>query len=66
LDVVEQYIGCADWIKLQLKVGKHIGNWIDHQADFEQAFELFRSAAEHDNPEALFRLELCFELGLGP
>ncbi|CAK9867974.1 unnamed protein product [Sphagnum jensenii] len=26
LDVVEQYIGCADWIKLQLKVGKHIGN----------------------------------------
>jgi tetratricopeptide (TPR) repeat protein len=65
LDVVEQYIGCADWIKLQLKVGKHIGNWIDHQADFEQAFELFRSAAEHDNPEALFRLGLCFELGLG-
>ncbi|KAH8936751.1 hypothetical protein BDL97_17G100800 [Sphagnum fallax] len=65
LDVVEQYIGCADWIKLQLKVGKHIGNWIDHQADFEQAFELFSSAAEHDNPEALFRLGLCFELGLG-
>jgi serine/threonine protein kinase len=65
LDVVEQYIGCADWIKLQLKVGKHIGNWIDHQADFEQAFELFRCAAEHDNPEALFRLGLCFELGLG-
>jgi serine/threonine protein kinase len=65
LDVVEQYIGCADWIKLQLKVGKHIGNWIDHEADFEQAFELFSSAAEHDNPEALFRLGLCFELGLG-
>jgi tetratricopeptide (TPR) repeat protein len=65
LDVVEQYRGCADWIKLQLKVGKHIGNWIDQQADFEQAFELFSSAAEHDNPEALFRLGLCFELGLG-
>jgi serine/threonine protein kinase len=64
-DLVEQYIGCADWIKLQLKVGKHIGNLIDHQADFEQAFELFSSAAEHDNPEALFRLGLCFELGLG-
>ncbi len=30
-----------------------------------KAFELFRSAAEHDNPEALFRLGLCFELGLG-
>jgi len=26
---------------------------------------LFSSAAEHDNPEALFRLGLCFELGLG-
>ncbi|KAH9536333.1 hypothetical protein CY35_17G102000 [Sphagnum magellanicum] len=63
LDIVKQYIGCADWIKLQLKVEKHIGNWIDHQADFEQAFELFRT--EHDNPEALFRLGLCFELGLG-
>jgi len=65
LDNVEQYIGCADWIKLQLKVGKHISNWIDYQADFEQAFELFSSAAEHDNPEALFSIGLCFELGLG-
>jgi tetratricopeptide (TPR) repeat protein len=64
-DLVEQYIGCADWIKLQLKVGKHIGNWIDHQADFQQTFELLGSAAEHDNAEALFRLGLCFELGLG-
>ncbi|CAK9264176.1 unnamed protein product [Sphagnum jensenii] len=54
-----------DWIQAQVKAGKHFGNWINQWRDFDKAFKLFSNAAEHRDPEALCRLGLCFEYGLG-
>jgi serine/threonine protein kinase len=54
-----------DWIQAQVKAGKHFGNWINQWRDFDKAFKLFSNAAKHKDPEALCRLGLCFEYGLG-
>ncbi len=54
-----------DWIQEKVKAGKHFGNWISQWQDFDKAFKLFSNAAEQKNPEAQYRLGLCFEHGLG-
>lgn len=64
-DHVPDHIKGMDWIQEQVKAGKHFGNWISRWQDFDKAFKLFSNAAKQKNPEAQYRLGLCFEHGLG-
>jgi hypothetical protein len=62
---LSSFLGPKLGIQLQLKWGKHFGNWISQWQDFDKAFMLFSNAAKQKDPEALCRLGLCFEYGLG-
>jgi len=53
------------WIREQVKVGKYFADWNNQWQDLEMAVKLFSTAAKSGNPEALCRLGLCFECGLG-
>ncbi|KAG0557350.1 hypothetical protein KC19_11G122700 [Ceratodon purpureus] len=55
----------VDEVAEVMKAGRHFGNWTSQACDFNKAFKLFKSVQHHDHPEALWRLGLCYELGLG-
>jgi serine/threonine protein kinase len=55
----------VDEVAEVIKAGRHFGNWTSQACDLNKAFKLFRSVQHHDHPEALWRLGLCYELGLG-
>jgi hypothetical protein len=62
---LSSFLGPKLGIQLQVELGKHFGNWISQRQDFDKAFMLFSNAAKQKDPEALCRLGLCFEYGLG-
>jgi serine/threonine protein kinase len=57
---LSSFLGPKWGIQLQVKWGKHFGNWISQWQDFDKAFLLFSNAAKQKDPEALYRLGLCF------
>lgn len=54
----------VDEVEEVMKAGRHFGNWSSQACDLEKAFQLFRSVS-HNHPEALWRLGLCYEIGMG-
>ncbi|KAG0564008.1 hypothetical protein KC19_8G075700 [Ceratodon purpureus] len=54
----------VDQVEEVMKAGRHFGNWSSQACDLEKSFKLFRSVG-HNHPEALWRLGLCYEIGMG-
>jgi serine/threonine protein kinase len=54
----------VDEVEEVMKAGRYFGNWSSQACDLEKSFKLFRSVS-HNHPEALWRLGLCYEIGMG-
>nr|PNR31943.1 hypothetical protein PHYPA_026066 [Physcomitrium patens] len=59
-----KFVSGVDEVAEVMKAGRYFGNWTSQACDMEKSFKLFRSL-NHDYPELLWRLGLCYELGMG-
>ena len=55
----------VDWTAEGMTAGRWFGNWRKHPWHPEKAFKLFIKAAYYNDSEALWRLGMCYELGIG-
>ena len=55
----------VDEVEEVMKAGRYFGNWSSQACDLEKSFQLFRSVSHNPHPEALWRLGLCYEIGMG-